>query len=526
MIRIVIAEDEEDVRTRLAKYLDSSNKGYVVVGQAEDGEQALSMVQQLHPDLLMTDICMPQLSGLEMIRAVRQTDQELPIIIVSGYDEFSYAKEAISLGVREYLLKPFLPNELFAVLDKTRALLEQRAKAAAQWQAVNEELQKNMRYTRQRFFHSLLRGRLSEQEKEATAEAIGFDLRADWFCAGMLDCEAINPPELEQLWQQLPDVPPMYAIPGEQTHITVFFHGPGKDPTKIQARLAAALEPLCLDLQNRSGAPVRCTLGRPCQDCDDLARSYKEAVDTWRVNFAQGELVQLYPLDPGGVLRPKERIAALSGKLLLDVQMGDKAGAMAGLEELMQLYADCSPVLAGQISVGLLKLVMQIAELMRDAGEQELAWIEQNLIGYLRQHFSTVSLREAHTMLRGYLDRCCDYFARRNAADSDKLIYRARIVIEENLGNEDFDLEILAQNLFFSPTYVRQLFKTKMGENFSDYLFRRRMETAGQLMGNQSLKVQDIAERTGYKDPRYFARCFKKFYHCTPTEYRARADAF
>lgn len=526
MIRIVIAEDEEEVRIRLAKYLNNSDRGYVVVGQAEDGEQALTMVQELRPDILMTDICMPQLSGLEMIRAVRQTDQELPIIVVSGYDEFSYAREAMSLGVREYLLKPFLPKELFEVLDKIRSMLEQRAKAAAQWQTMNDELQKNLRYTRQRFFNALLHGRLSRQEREATAEIIGFDLQADWFCAGLMDAESVDSGKIEALWNQQPGMPAMHAVPGEPSHTTIFFHGRGPDRGGVQAQLASALKPLCLALQAQTNAPVRCTLGRPCQSCDDLETSYKEALDTWRVCLTQDGLVQVYPLDPGPAPGPQERSKALSEKMLLDIQMGDKTAALTRLDALMQLYAGCSPTLASQISMGLLRLVMQIAELMRDAGEQELAWIEQNLIGYLRQHFSTVSLREAQSMLTSYIDRCCDHFAQRNAADSDKLIYRARIVIEENLGNEDFDLEILAQNLYFSPTYVRQLFKTKMGESFSDYLFRRRMETAGQLMRNQALKIQDIAELTGYKDQRYFARCFKKFYRCTPTEYRARSDAF
>lgn len=525
MIRIVIAEDEEEVRIRLAKYLNASDKGYTVVGQAEDGEQALDLVRELHPDILMTDICMPQVSGLELIRAVRETDENIPIIVVSGYDEFSYAQEAMSLGVREYLLKPFLPKELFAVLDKTKALLEQRAKTAADWQAVNEELERNLRYTRQRFFHSLLHDRLGWQEREVTAGVIGFDLQAEWFCAGLLDAEPATVSQVESLWERQEDCQ-LYAVPGEQAHIALFFTAAGHDRVVVQTRLAAALEPICRLLQMDTDQPVCCALGRPYCRCEELPLSYKEALDTWRVSLTQGRLVQLYPLAENPARQPGRQADALAEKLLLDIQMGDKPAALAGLDALFELYAACSPALAGQISVSLLKLVLQIADLMRNVDEQEVAWGEQNLIGYLRQHFSTVSLREARAMLIGYVERCCDHFARRNADESDKLIYRARMVIEENLDNEEFDLDLLAHTLYFSPTYVRQLFKTKMGESFSDYLFRRRMETAGQLMRNHTLKVQDIAERTGYKDQRYFARCFKKFYHCTPTEYRNRSNAF
>lgn len=530
MIRIVIAEDEEEVRVRLARYLNASDRGYTVVGQAEDGEQALQLVRELRPDLLMTDICMPQVGGLELIRAVRETDEDLPIIVVSGYDEFSYAREAMRLGVREYLLKPFLPRELFAVLDKTKALLERRAKTAAEWQSMNDELQRNLRYTRQRFFHSLLRGRLGWQEQEAAAGAIGFDLRADWFCAGLLEAEGLDANALAERWGgafagRAPGCQ-LYAAPGEPEHIALFFTGRDGGRAEMQARLAGALEPFCLALRENGINPVRCALGRPYQNCEELALSYKEAVDAWRVSLAGADAVQLYPLDPVPAGLPGEEGAALAQALLLHIQMGDKAAARAAADALMALYAACSPALAGQISVELLKLVLQIAELMKDADEQELAWGERNLIGYLRQNFSTVSLREARSMLNGYVERCCAHFARRNAAGSDKLICRARKIIEDNLNNEEFDLELLAQKLYFSATYVRQLFKSKTGESFSDYLFRRRMELAGQLMRNHALKVQDIAERTGYRDQRYFARCFKKFYHCTPTEYRSRSSVF
>lgn len=535
MIKIIIAEDEEEVRTRLVRHINESDTDYQVIGQAGDGSEALALVRELQPDILLTDICMPEVSGLELLRAVRENDQELPVIVISGYDEFSYAKEAMSLGVREYLLKPFLPKELFHVLDKTREVLEQRAREAAEWQSMNEELQKNIRYSRQRFFHSLLRGRLGWQEREVTAAVIGFDLQADWYCAGILGAETpdndVHAPGmlqlLEQLWQgYFSSACRLHPVLDERERILLFFTGQGQTRRELAEQIADGMERICGVLRGQEDVPVRCALGRLCQSYDTLERSYREALDIWRVSLAQEKSVHTYPAESVSVLNAGEKSEALIEKLLLDLQMGEKKEALAGLDALLACYGSCPPSMAEKISMRLFRLVLQISELMRDVDEQEVAWSEQNLIGYLRQHFSTISLWEVRGMLAAYVERCCEHFARRNAADSDKLIYRACMVIDENIGNEEFDLDMLAQKLYFSATYVRQLFKSKMGESFSDYLFRRRMELAGQLMRNQALKVQDIAERTGYRDQRYFARCFKKYYHCTPTEYRSRTVAF
>lgn len=527
MIRIVIAEDEEDVRIRLAKYLNTSENEYTVIGQAEDGAQALEMVRRLHPDILLTDIRMPQSSGLELLHAVRETDAELPVIIISGYDEFSYAQEAMRMGVQEYLFKPFLPNELLEVLDKTKARLERQTKAQADWKRMEARLEKSKLYMRQRFFHALLRGRLGRQELAIAAGEADVDLRADWFCAGLLGTEGPQTEAralaLAQTLEQMAELPAgclFYPVVGEREHLLLFFACRGWGRAGMLMRLSEEMERLCAVLRETERIAVRCTLGRPYAKIEDLECSYKEALDTWRIHIARERCVQAYPLEPETAGQPGQESAALKEKLLFDLQMGEETIVQADLDALISCYAACSPAMGEQVSMDLLRLALQISELMRDAAEQEVAWSEKNLIGYLRQHFGVVSLWQARELLSVYIRRCCQHFAQRNAASSDKLAYRARMMIEDNLGNEDFDLETLAKSLYFSPTYIRQLFKAKVGESFSDYLFRRRMELAGQLLRSHALKVQEIAERTDYRDQRYFARCFKRFYHCTPTEYR------
>ena len=159
---------------------------------------------------------------------------------------------------------------------------------------------------------------------------------------------------------------------------------------------------------------------------------------------------------------------------------------------------------------------------MANANLNIRAWNDKSVLSYLKRHFTYGNLIEAKNVLAEYIKKCSAQFAQSNDDNSDKIIRNARFIIEENIGNEDFDLDILAGRLHFSSNYVRQLFKAKTGENFSDYLFRRRMEFAETLLRNPTYKIQDIAEKTGYSNQRYFARCFKKYYNSTPTEYREK----
>lgn len=532
MYRIVIAEDEEEVRKRIVKNINESDRGYRIVGEAGDGEQAVELVRDRKPDILLTDICMPKVNGLELIHAVRKIDKDLSIVVVSGYDEFSYAREAMSMGVREYLLKPFLPSELFEVLDKTKVLIEQQNQIAENMQNMSMELQKNITYSKERFFHSLLEGKMGRQELEVTASDIGFGLNADWYCAGIVGFEASKSIEMDKVMAfYIENIKECYISTDIHIHevrnnhgqLLLFFHKTGQSKEKFQHDIRIGMEKICLSMKQYHMINAKCSVGSIYNSYEKLYRSFQEALDTWRVLLHQDRAVTIYTrnMDCTDMI-DEERAGEMSEQLLLDIQMGDRKSAVAGMDRIIDYYAELSPDMVEYISISLVKLVLKISDIMGKTGETARAWNDQKVISYLKRHFIYGSLLEAKEVLEEYIEKCCSQFIQENANNGDKIIRNARLVIEQNLGNEEFNLDILAEALHFSPNYVRQLFKAKTGENFSDYLFRQRMELAGKLLKKTVYKIQDIAEKTGYSNQRYFARCFKKYYNLTPTEYREK----
>lgn len=140
MYRIILADDEEYVRELLSKNINQSMEGFQVVAKAADGREAVRLVKEYKPDILVTDICMPFVSGLELIRQLQELEHPVKTVIISGYDDFSYAKQALTLGVTDYLLKPFSPDELYEVLNKIRTELERQKTLMNNIQEMKEQL--------------------------------------------------------------------------------------------------------------------------------------------------------------------------------------------------------------------------------------------------------------------------------------------------------------------------------------------------------------------------------------------------
>jgi two-component system response regulator YesN len=167
-------------------------------------------------------------------------------------------------------------------------------------------------------------------------------------------------------------------------------------------------------------------------------------------------------------------------------------------------------------------LVFSLDHAMMESGSSVRFWQDEKMKQYIKDQLLYGTLYDTKLMLEDYISRRCDEFSVIISNQGDKLVYDIKTLIEHNLANEDFNLESASSQLFFSANYVRQVFKQKTGEGFTEYLIQKRMERAGELLQNPTNKIQDVAQSTGYSSQRYFSSVFKKYYSCTPTEYREK----
>lgn len=533
MYRIIVADDEEYVRELLAKNINQFQREFKVVGKAENGAQAIQLVKELKPDILITDICMPIVSGLELIREIKELEQPVKTVIISGYDDFSYAKQAVSLGVTEYLLKPFLPDEMYEVLDKIGKELERQNTMIHNIQDMQNQLEDSLVMMQEHVLRKLLQDVLKGQAAVSEAEKNRISLDARQVAVGILGGHG----SLSEGNQKFKDFLILvkdeyfskdvrsYAVQLGERQIAVVFFGNYRNPQSFKKAVRQGIEAISASMERYYNMKLTCILGGIYESWEQMPDSYKNAMSVWRGLLNPSEVFICYEDQLHGRKvkqgRTWERPVQLERDLLLNIQMGREEKSLESLEEILKYYSDLDVQLSEFVSISLVELVFDISgTLMKAGGAGFHVWEDENVAEYLKEHFAYGSLRDAKEVLEEYVRKCCRQFSAVNETQGDRIAFNVKELIEKNIGNEEFGLETASAQLFFSHNYVRQIFKQMTGESFTEYLIRRRMETARELLSNPAMKIQDVALKTGYSNQRYFASCFKKYYGCTPTEYR------
>ena len=167
--RVLLADDEEEIRAGISRKIDWASLGFELVGEAENGEVALELAEQLHPDVVLTDIKMPFMDGLELCRRLRQSLPAAKLVVFSGFDDFEYARQAVSMGVSEYILKPINAPELTAVLEKLRDQLDQQRMERRDMETLRRRYDESLPTLRELFYTRLLDGSLPADQIAARA---------------------------------------------------------------------------------------------------------------------------------------------------------------------------------------------------------------------------------------------------------------------------------------------------------------------------------------------------------------------
>ncbi|WP_196803077.1 response regulator [Butyrivibrio sp. MC2013] len=532
---IVIADDEAYVTELLAKQLNQEGSPFHVVGRAQNGQEALEIIEKESPDILLTDICMPVMDGLELIRELHRKGIRVKPVIISGYDDFDYARQAMSLGVTDYLLKPFSKEEVIEVLEKIAADIDHQEMLMNNIHQMELALEDSRQLYLEQFFRRILDDKISASEIEKEAPGLGLNGKISRVAAGIIRMSAPGGKHEKELTGLLDSVGDnifgekvsVYFLNMGGRQIVAVFLGTCSNDLSFKRAIADGMGSIRESLARYYDYPFGCVVGGIYEDMSGLSRSYRQAMSVWKTMLDYEPLPIFYD-DLAGEKADEQssakRPTEAEGQLLRAIEMGqeDKAGEI--LYEILRYYEGIHVDQGEFVSVSLAEMVFDISDALQKAGGADPLWEDEELVKYLKEHFEYGSLWDTHRALQQYISRCCSRFAMINEKQGDRIVYQVKELIEHNISNEELSLESVSGMLYFSPNYVRQIFKQITGESFMTYLIRRRMETAGELLRNEEVMIQDVAAMTGYSNQRYFASCFKKYYGTTPTDYRRGKD--
>lgn len=526
MYKIFVVEDEPLIRQSIRTAVETSDGPYAFCGEAADGEMALSMMIDLAPDILITDIKMPFMDGLELARLAKEALPWLKVLIISGHDEFGYAQQAIAIGVDQYLLKPIRQKELIAAVDTAVRGIEEEKKRRS-ISDVYDERKVQAALFRQ-LMHHLLFGDAGTAQILDDAKTLGVNLRHSLHRVVVVQTFGADP--ASENFRTVRDI--LLGRFGRDIRAAGIFVVPDQlaavvsadDPDELTEEVYNVLRIVLHDLEvgGISAAAV-------ASDCVDRLSSVSDAYTRASVllrtagHLYAGQILDL--ADPSQMPENEDNGAGIfEAKYRKKIQYAGTEDAKGILDEyLAEIGESVLESSVGRYQI-LRETVNSCARIVSEANtntpRREAAAGLASIVELVDASQSRDSFYE---MALNILKRTV--LARQSSVDVSKrssVIRQAVEFIEENYANPDISLHMVAAHAGFSPAHFSMVFSQKMGRTFTDYLTGVRIEKAKELLSGTDSKLSKIAMEVGYNEPNYFSFVFKKREGISPKEFRSR----
>lgn len=525
--KIFLVEDEIVAREGIRDNVDWKSAGFEFCGEAPDGEIALPLIEASQPDVLITDIRMPFMDGLQLCKILRERMPWLKIIILSGHDEFDYAQAAVKLGVTEYLLKPISAQELSQVLRKVTSQLDQEREEQKNLKRLQDQVEDNLDLLREKLLLRLATGTESSAMTIEQSQQFGLDVIAKCYLVGLFKVES---PEsgrpfdykgcqqvkrlVSSLIGQNPDV---LLVQKDLEELMLIFKGNDREQMEQEAYFLGEL--IKQRVEDKTGCRLVVGLGSPQYRLGDVHHSFTEALAAVKATTGESPPPGLgSEADKAGLLKLDN--AALENYL--------KFGSVDEFDHFFDTYIQ--PLGAAALRSYLIKnyifvdIVLTTARFVSELGGNIDQIIpEINEVETLLMKVKTLDQVRAET--KKVFTNALAY--RDNQANNQRasLVFEAKAYIDRHYTDPALSLNKVAGQVNLSPSHFSTVFSHETGETFRDYLARLRIDRAKELLRTTSLKSFEVAYQSGYNDPHYFSYIFRKNTGLTPQQFRSQPQA-
>lgn len=528
MLKVFLVEDEFVIREGIKKNIDWAGHGYEFCGEAQDGELAFPMIQKLKPDIVITDIKMPFVDGLELSRMIKREFPWMEIIILSGFEDFEYAIEGIKIGVAQYLTKPIKGDDLLKEVDAVAVRIAKSKEERLIREKYQKEMEENSLKDKKILFDDLVSGGKSMQELIQQAKSLDMDLSSMWYSIILLRTQSTHHKEGEYSSSQV-HIQERISDRINQRNILVFDR---------------ALEGEAFLLKADSEEELKELKDIFVQTAQEILKDYGH--------------VQFF----GGIGSNVNRLSELpeayyvASRALAGRFMTQESRFLDGSEQQtpkpIKDNFDISNVDAKQMDR------QKLFSFLKSGNREETSFFVDEFIDGLGQGamnstlFSQYISMEAYFSITVFLDeigadksicptpsfdaplssemikeyikqiilQAIDIRDTKAGSRYDEIIEEAISYIEANYSDEDISLNSLASHVNLSPNHLSMIFSQQTGRSFIKYLTDLRMTKAREMLKCTNKRSSEIGLEVGYKDPHYFSYIFKKTQGMTPTQFR------
>lgn len=523
---VLLVDDEEEVIRVIMKKLNWEKLGFSVIGYANNGVKALEMVEEHQPDVVMTDIRMPYMDGLELAHRIRAEFPATKLLLFTGFDEFEYAKEAIHLEVEEYILKPVNAIELTNVFTSLKIKLDQEISEKRSAQILQKYYLESLPLLQANFYSTLIEGRIHEDELPAYLSDYQISLAGPYFCCLVIHTSSTQVPD---------NMNPLLLATAVQKQAeerlgakwsTKTFSYLGNtvmiaelSSANVISELTDECDRFCKYAQKIIGAVVTVGVGQVCGNILELSQSYstaREAV-SYRVIYGACRAInikEIAPQEKGEADAADDDLNAL----FKAIRLGTKANVTEAVDKYMkhEVFPEKSRQYHHIAVIELAGALYRFA-VNNDIAGEEFSGDMKNLYSSLldlepealQKWLTEISLSFRESMINA------------RGRSTQSFVFKAQTYVRENYADAELSLDRVCSALNVSNSYFSTIFKKETGKSFIGYLTDYRMEQASRLLLETNEKNYVIANKVGYADPNYFSYVFKRQFGVSPSKYRA-----
>ncbi|TVX96276.1 response regulator [Cohnella terricola] len=538
MYKLIIVDDEYSTRNGLKLCIHWFDYGIEIAGEAENGNKGLELADRVQPDIVLTDVKMPGMDGIEMVKRLKERHPDTKIVFISGYDDIEYLKSAMKMDAVDYILKPVNLQELTTVIEKIMAMSKREENRKDMLQQLSAKLNESIPLLREKFFVQLIKD--GNMDRASTEKRIDFlDLLLPYqapYCAIIIGID--NP---RTVFEKMPEQNTQlisFAIQNICREViearasgSVFEHQRGEyvlivelpenEGEEIIFPLVSELMASLNGFLNRmiGGISLTIGIGGTVEHLGRLADSYQMASDAIERKLFLGKN-QVVTFDAMAARKDvdyraiNERMTSLSSVL----KTGNAGQVSQRLDALFEElrgssgigYIDCQRI-GLQVLLVASQFLSESGIRAGDLGERESeAWAQL-------MKLETLDDMSHHLMV--YLTQVCERIEHREERKIPEVITEIMRIIQERF-SENLTIADIASQVYLAKTYICLLFKQETGETINEYITRVRMEKAKELLNGTDRKLAEICTAIGYAEPSYFTKQFRKFTGMNPSDYR------
>jgi len=527
MHKVIFADDEAVFRTYFKKVIDWKAHGFELRGEAKNGLEALELIRRESPDIAFIDINMPYMNGMDLAAKIKEEHPSVFVLLVTGHSEFEYARQALKIGVDDYILKPFDEEELIVALAKVKGEMEKR-------RVERDKTLKERQVWKESFLNLLISNEYADDNETIRDQLSSFQMSGDELIFQIASVE------IDNLHEQWPDSGEIrlrkyiianllndlvqiegasYLFNGPENRVVSLLQYSGEEASERFS--PEGYSRLCAMISKHFGFNVTIGIGTAGKGISSIRRSYKESVIALRNKISMNRSdVLLYRDMTSKAANIGFYPSEMNENLLIHLRLHEEEKIKEALVAIRQYIRDrqLSGDYIHMIMAGLVSLCLTY---IYEIGKQVEDFLPPSFSPF-QEITNKSSLEEAFEWITDLYLSVAGHSKNMKRTKSGNLLTSAREYIDAHYMDSHLKVEDVAKHFYIQPRYLLKIFKEGLGMSVSDYLFETRMQKAKELLSSgRNLRLTNVAEMVGYGDPAHFSKSFKRHTGLSPSEYEA-----